>query len=247
MPPASRPAPSRWTPADRLIRRRHVFYIAGYDPQGVPGYYRLFKRELERFQRTWPVQASTRASRRSMPTASRRAGTSPRQDRTGRSRPPTSSCAGKTSLNATWRAAMPLRIAAAAAGSAGEYFQWHHRAYLSRGLALWPVLSLPLSVRRCTDRGCRWWHGWAVARIALAISGLPTARGARYRRRHRCRDVYSSSVALATAGRSSRWQMPGSGFAIGAEGYGPTMRTGSMPSPGMSLPRCAAPTQTKFC
>jgi hypothetical protein len=41
-----------------VIRRRHVFYISGYDPQGVPGYYRLFKRELERFQRTWPVQAT---------------------------------------------------------------------------------------------------------------------------------------------------------------------------------------------
>ena len=41
-----------------MIRRRHVFYIAGYDPQGVPGYYRLFKRELDRFQRTWPITAA---------------------------------------------------------------------------------------------------------------------------------------------------------------------------------------------
>jgi pimeloyl-ACP methyl ester carboxylesterase len=40
-----------------MIRRRHVFYIAGYDPQGVPGYYRLFRRELARFQKLWPVGA----------------------------------------------------------------------------------------------------------------------------------------------------------------------------------------------
>jgi pimeloyl-ACP methyl ester carboxylesterase len=41
-----------------MIRRRHVFYIAGYDPQGVPGYYRLFRRELTRFQKLWPVEAA---------------------------------------------------------------------------------------------------------------------------------------------------------------------------------------------
>ena len=41
-----------------MIQRRHVFYISGYDPQGVSGYHRLFKRELDRFQRTWPVQVT---------------------------------------------------------------------------------------------------------------------------------------------------------------------------------------------
>ncbi len=40
----------------RVIRRRHVFYVCGYDPQGAAGYYRLFKRELERFGRLWPVR-----------------------------------------------------------------------------------------------------------------------------------------------------------------------------------------------
>jgi pimeloyl-ACP methyl ester carboxylesterase len=40
-----------------MIRRRYVFYIAGYDPQGVPGYYRLFRRELSRFQKLWRVDA----------------------------------------------------------------------------------------------------------------------------------------------------------------------------------------------
>jgi hypothetical protein len=39
-----------------LIARRHVFYIEGYDPQGIPGYYRLFRRELARFLQLWPVK-----------------------------------------------------------------------------------------------------------------------------------------------------------------------------------------------
>lgn len=39
------------------IRRRHVFYVAGYDPQGVSGYHHLFCRELQRFQRLWRVEA----------------------------------------------------------------------------------------------------------------------------------------------------------------------------------------------
>ena len=34
-----------------------MFYIAGYDPQGVAGYHRLFYRELQRFQRLWRVKA----------------------------------------------------------------------------------------------------------------------------------------------------------------------------------------------
>ncbi len=48
------------TPADANgergnICRRHVFYIAGYDPQGVAGYHGLFRRELARFARVWSV------------------------------------------------------------------------------------------------------------------------------------------------------------------------------------------------
>jgi hypothetical protein len=41
-----------------LIRRRHVFYVEGYDPQGAEGYFRLFGRELTRFVKTWGVEAS---------------------------------------------------------------------------------------------------------------------------------------------------------------------------------------------
>lgn len=41
-----------------VIRRRHVFYIEGYDPQGVPGYSHLFRRELARFLQLWPLRST---------------------------------------------------------------------------------------------------------------------------------------------------------------------------------------------
>jgi hypothetical protein len=37
-----------------MIRRRHVYHIAGYDPVGA-GWHRIFKRELALFSRTWNV------------------------------------------------------------------------------------------------------------------------------------------------------------------------------------------------
>jgi hypothetical protein len=37
------------------IRRRHVIYVAGYEPRGARGYCKLFERECDRFQRVWPV------------------------------------------------------------------------------------------------------------------------------------------------------------------------------------------------
>jgi pimeloyl-ACP methyl ester carboxylesterase len=37
------------------VRRRHVIYVAGYEPRGARGYYKLFERECGRFQRVWPV------------------------------------------------------------------------------------------------------------------------------------------------------------------------------------------------
>ena len=40
-----------------MIRRRHVFYVEGYDPRGAEGYHRLFVRELSRFVKTWGVEA----------------------------------------------------------------------------------------------------------------------------------------------------------------------------------------------
>ena len=40
-----------------LIRRRHVIYVEGYDPQGAEGYYRLFGRSLARFLKVWPLAA----------------------------------------------------------------------------------------------------------------------------------------------------------------------------------------------
>jgi hypothetical protein len=39
----------------RLIRRRHVFYVEGYDPQGAEGYYGIFQRTWKRFLKIWPI------------------------------------------------------------------------------------------------------------------------------------------------------------------------------------------------
>ena len=41
-----------------LIRKRHIFYVEGYDPQGADGYYRMFRREWKRFLKMWRVEAT---------------------------------------------------------------------------------------------------------------------------------------------------------------------------------------------
>ena len=38
-----------------MIRRRHVFYVEGYDPQGAEGYYGIFQRTCKRFLKIWPI------------------------------------------------------------------------------------------------------------------------------------------------------------------------------------------------
>lgn len=38
-----------------MIHRRHVFYIAGYDPLGFQHYHRMFSREAVRSKKIWPV------------------------------------------------------------------------------------------------------------------------------------------------------------------------------------------------
>ena len=44
--------------ADALIRRRHVLYVEGYDPQGAEGYHNLFRRSFRRFLNHWPLRTS---------------------------------------------------------------------------------------------------------------------------------------------------------------------------------------------
>ena len=48
-----------------MIRRRHVIYVEGYDPQGAEGYYRLFERSWKRFLRIWPLAGAARRAARS--------------------------------------------------------------------------------------------------------------------------------------------------------------------------------------
>jgi hypothetical protein len=41
-----------------LIRRRHVIYVEGYDPQGAEGYYGIFQRTWKRFLKIWPIDVN---------------------------------------------------------------------------------------------------------------------------------------------------------------------------------------------
>jgi hypothetical protein len=42
---------------EALVRRRHVLYVEGYDPQGAEGYHGLFGYSFKRFLKNWPLQA----------------------------------------------------------------------------------------------------------------------------------------------------------------------------------------------
>ena len=39
-----------------MIRRRHVIYVEGYDPQGAEGYYDIFARAWKRVLKVWPLR-----------------------------------------------------------------------------------------------------------------------------------------------------------------------------------------------
>ena len=41
-----------------MVRRRHVYHVAGYDPIDAGTQYRCFRRQLDIFQRTWNVAAT---------------------------------------------------------------------------------------------------------------------------------------------------------------------------------------------
>ena len=43
---------------DALVRRRHVLYVEGYDPQGAEGYHNLFSRSFRRFLKNWPLKTA---------------------------------------------------------------------------------------------------------------------------------------------------------------------------------------------
>ncbi len=43
---------------ERIVRRRHIIYVEGYDPQGAEGYYRLFGRSFKRFLINWPLKST---------------------------------------------------------------------------------------------------------------------------------------------------------------------------------------------
>jgi Alpha/beta hydrolase family len=57
--PSRERSKARYEISAGTVRRRHVIYAAGYEPRGAQGYYKLFRRECDRFQRVWPVSLTT--------------------------------------------------------------------------------------------------------------------------------------------------------------------------------------------
>jgi pimeloyl-ACP methyl ester carboxylesterase len=49
----------------RMVRRRHVYHLAGYDPVDCGAQFRRFVRQLEVFKRTWTVEATLSGLERS--------------------------------------------------------------------------------------------------------------------------------------------------------------------------------------
>src|SRR5262245_28809817 len=43
---------------EKLVRKRHVLYVEGYDPQGAEGYHNLFTRSFKRFLQHWPLKTT---------------------------------------------------------------------------------------------------------------------------------------------------------------------------------------------
>jgi hypothetical protein len=39
-----------------LIRRRHIIYVEGYDPQGAEGYHNLFSAFVPAILKNWPLE-----------------------------------------------------------------------------------------------------------------------------------------------------------------------------------------------
>lgn len=61
LPSRERPEARRKTGVG-AVRRRHVLYVAGYEPSGAKRYYKLLQRECDRFQRVWPVSLTVERS-----------------------------------------------------------------------------------------------------------------------------------------------------------------------------------------
>jgi pimeloyl-ACP methyl ester carboxylesterase len=58
--PSRERSKARYEISAGTVRRRHVIYVAGYEPRGAQGYYKLFRRECDRFQRVWPVSLESK-------------------------------------------------------------------------------------------------------------------------------------------------------------------------------------------
>ncbi len=168
----------------RVIRRRHVIYVEGYDPQGAKGYYRLVRaragRASSRSGRSRALLGPARAGIAGLRALGRRGGGT----RTGRSAPATTSCGRSTSSAPTW----PSRCGGSFRARWPGRSTTRQRRALARdarlglvrlGAALLPDHAAALA-RRCRSRAAGSWRlrpcPLCSRRRSLAISSVRASR-----------------------------------------------------------------------
>ena len=149
-----------------MVRRRHVYHVAGYDPMDAGRLYRRFTRQLDVFRRTWSIDASI--------SALEQAGDKCRAWWTVRSRGP------NWQVEAVHEALLwddlvradfkrPLAVRLLKAGFAycdlivtGTMFRYIHANQRYAIFFLFPIFSVVLFAVA----------GWIVARLATGLLGL---------------------------------------------------------------------------
>ncbi len=135
-----------------MTRRRYVYHLCGYGPIGA-GWYRVFKRELATFARTWNV-SSQLSEPSPHPGTSSTIGKSRPRAPTGASKPDTECWCGTISSFPILRGRSP-DASQIVAGLPRYHADGVSSSVLQSKLAIWPFLSVPLCLAAHFPRRCR--------------------------------------------------------------------------------------------
>src|SRR5436190_296641 len=149
-----------------MVRRRHVYHVAGYDPMDAGALYRRFVRQLDVFRRTWSIDASV--------SALEQAGDKCRAWWTVRSRGPNwqveavhEALLWDDIVRADFKRPLAVRLLKAAFAYCdlivtGTMFRYIHANQRYAIFFLFPISSVVLFAVA----------GWIVARLAIGFLGL---------------------------------------------------------------------------
>ena len=149
-----------------MVRRRHVYHVAGYDPMDAGALYRRFVRQLDVFRRTWSIDASV--------SALEQAGDKCRAWWTVRSRGPNwqveavhEALLWDDIVRADFKRPLAVRLLKAAFAYCdlivtGTMFRYIHANQRYAIFFLFPIFSVVLFAVA----------GWIVARLAIGFLGL---------------------------------------------------------------------------